>query len=129
MMHGKPSRQVQTGIQVELLSRHFMRRWIQRLGKVPSVESVNLILRKGQVVKKGQSLFKLLRGRLYPYHTLTEVWNHNEGVLIWIDERRAAAVTVIVPHGTEKKDPAGLIDFQTWWVERCEKRKASAVKL
>ena len=65
MIHVIPSRQVQQGVKVELLSRHFLRRWIQRLGRVPSLESVNLIIRKGQITKKGQTLFKLIRGRLY----------------------------------------------------------------
>ena len=115
MMHVIPSRQVQQGVQVELLSRHFLRRWIQRLGRVPSLESVNLIIRKGQITKKGQTLYKLLRGRLYQYHTLTEVWNHSDGVLIWVDERRATAVTVIVPKGTEKKGIAGAQGH--WWME------------
>ena len=114
MMH------VQTGVQVELLSRHFLRRWIQRLGRVPSLESVNLIIRKGQITKKGQTLYKLLRGRLYQYHTLTEVWNHSDGVLIWVDERRATAVTVIVPKGTEKKSIAGIQNH--WWLELAQGR-------
>lgn len=87
----------QTVVQVERLSYHLMQRWIQRLGMVPSLESVNLILRKGQVVKRGQQLYKSIGGRLYRYHTLTEVWNHGMGLILWIDERRATAVTVIVP--------------------------------
>lgn len=121
MMHIIPSRQVQQGVLVEQLSTHFMRRWIQRLGRVPSLESVNLIIRKGQITKKGQRLFKLIRGRLYQYHTLTEVWNHSEGVLIWVDERRATAVTVIVPRGTEKKSIAGTQNH--WWMGLAQGRQ------
>ncbi len=93
-------------VQVDVLSEHFMRRWIQRRGAVPSVESVNLILRKGQVLKRGQDLYKSVRGRLYQFRTLTEVWVHAEALIIWVDEPRGKAVTVIVPEAHLSEDGA-----------------------
>ncbi len=90
-------------VQVERLSQHLVRRWIQRLGVAPSLESVNLILRNGQITKRGRDLFRIINGRMYPFQTLTEVWNHNEGLLLWIDERRATAVTVIIPRNREER--------------------------
>ena len=84
-------------IHVARLTPHFTSRWHQRLGSVPSLESVNLAIRKGQCIKRGQELFKSINGRLYRYRTLTQVWNHRMGIIIWVDERSGKAVTVIVP--------------------------------
>lgn len=91
-------------IQVARLTPHFMRRWCQRLGSVPSLESVNLVIRKGQCVKRGQDLYKAINGRLYRYRTLTQIWNHRKGIIIWLDERTGKAVTVIVPRESLREE-------------------------
>ncbi len=107
-------------VQVELLSDHFLGRWAKRRGGCPSVESVNLMLCKGQILKRGQDLWKIVRGRIYPYQTLTQVWVHAENIILWIDERTATAVTVIVPRGSEKNDLTGLP--RRWLVDRAQAR-------
>lgn len=91
-------------IQVAALTPHFMSRWQQRLGSVPSLESVNLAIRKGQCIKRGQELFKSINGRLYRYRTLTQVWNHRMGIILWLDERTGKAVTVIVPRESLREE-------------------------
>ena len=108
-------------VQVELLSDHFLGRWARRRGGCPSVESVNLMLRKGQILKRGKDLWKIVEGRLYPYRMLTQVWVHAENVILWIDERTSTAVTVIVPRGSEKNDLTGLP--QRWLVDRVNGRR------
>ena len=108
-------------VQVELLSDHFLGRWAKRRGGCPSVESVNLMLRKGQILKRGKDLWKIIEGRLYPYRMLTQVWVHAENVILWIDERTSTAVTVIVPRGSEKNDLTGLP--QRWLVDRGNGRR------
>lgn len=107
-------------VQVELLSDHFLGRWARRRGGCPSVESVNLLLRKGQILKRGKDLWKIVEGRLYPYRMLTQVWVHAENLILWIDERTSTAVTVIVPRGSEKNDLTGLP--QRWLVDRGQAR-------
>lgn len=90
-------------IQVDSLSRHFIDRWIERRGVCPSLEHVNLMLRKGQVLKRGMELYRSIGGRLYQYRTLTEVWIVAEALIVWIDEWKLTAVTVIVPDGSPRK--------------------------
>ena len=108
-------------VQVEIISDHFIGRWARRRGGCPSVESVNLMLRKGQILKRGKDLWKIIEGRLYPYRMLTQVWVHAENVILWIDERTSTAVTVIVPRGSEKNDLSGLP--QRWLVDRGNGRR------
>ncbi len=84
------------------LRRHFVERWMQRLGDIPSLEDVNRCVAQGQVIRRQQTLFRSDRGRLVKWKMLCEVWNHEAGIILRIDEDHGAAVTVIVPDAQGK---------------------------
>lgn len=84
-------------IHVATLTAHFAMRWFAWLGSAPSVEAVNSAIRNSQCIKRGQDLLERINGRLCPHRTLTEIWNHHLGIIIWLDERSGKAVTVIAP--------------------------------
>lgn len=92
---------------VASLSRHFCERWLERVGTVPSLESINHICCKGQRIVRQKRLYRALNGRVVPHKTLALWWNHSHGVIVWVDEETRTAVTVIVPEqaagGKEKR--------------------------
>jgi len=81
--------------QVKRLTRHFLQRWRDRIGTDPSLEEVNRILRRSCRVKRQQHLWVNCNGRLEPYKTLSLWWSHPDGLILWVDDERGAAVTVI----------------------------------
>jgi len=84
-------------VPVKELTRHFVERWHQRLGAVPSIESVNLMISRGQCLKRGRTYYRKRRGSFVPVRTLTQYWSDRHGVIIWVDDSEGRAVTVIVP--------------------------------
>lgn len=88
---------------VATLSRHFIERWLERVGTVPSLESVNHICRKGQRIVRQKRLYRAVDGRVVPCKTLALWWNHSHGVIVWVDEDTRTAVTVVVPEQTQCK--------------------------
>lgn len=80
------------------LSRHFVRRWQERLGgSPPSLEEVRSLCTGGQCLKRGETLWKEVGGRLKPWRTVTMIWCSTRGgdVVIWLDPDTGRAITVI----------------------------------
>lgn len=81
-----------------------MQRWRDRIGTDCSLEEVNRILQRSRRVKRQQHLWVNCNGRLKPHKTLSMWWSHPDGVILWVDDERGAAVTVIA-HREEAHGP------------------------
>ncbi len=85
---------------VTALTSHFVRRWRERRGGVPSVERVNHLIRKGQCLKRQKKFYWEVAGKVREHSTLAMFWNHQEAIIIWVDEANGKAVTLITPEQT-----------------------------
>lgn len=83
---------------VVTLTRHFCRRWGERVGAGPTLEGVNRMLAESFRIRKQMRLFRRDGSRLEPVKVLALYWNHKSGLILWVDEDRGAAVTVISAH-------------------------------
>ena len=82
-------------MQISSLSQHFVKRWRQRVGAIPTVAGVNRILASAQQTRRQEKLFAPdhVRG-LRLFKLLAEYWNPRAGVIIRVDEDNRRAVTV-----------------------------------
>lgn len=87
------------GIRVRHLTRHFKRRWERRVGHLPSVERVNELLEGAtRVLPKFASAETLYRKEgtgFVAVKLLGAFWIPVSGLVVYVDEQRGAAVTVI----------------------------------
>jgi len=82
-------------IRVSRMSKHFVRRWQQRVGATPSIEAVNQILASSQRIRRQIRCMVPRFGGWVPHKVLAEYWNHGRGLVILVDEDNRMAVTVI----------------------------------
>jgi hypothetical protein len=82
-------------MEVRFLTKHFCSRWKQRVGALPSVEGVNLILCRSQRIRKQMRLFRRDGPRLVPVKVLAEYWDSRAQIIILVDEDERRAVTVL----------------------------------
>lgn len=84
---------------VRRLSKHFVRRWTERVGSAPSLAAVNRMLGESHKLN-GQRRIWVPKpgGGLRPDKQLAQFW-HRSGLIIRVDFDDATAVTVITPNG------------------------------
>jgi hypothetical protein len=80
------------------LTRHFIRKWEERVGAAPTVEGINRLMSEAVRVRKQMRLFRREGPSLEPVKVLALYWHHGAGVIIWIDEEWNRAVTVVSAH-------------------------------
>lgn len=81
---------------VQRLSSHFVLRWQERMGSVPTLEEINAVLEGAQKIRGQRRVFRECRGEYEPWELLADYLNWDLGVLIRVDEHRQKAVTLIV---------------------------------
>ena len=80
---------------IRSLSKHFIRRWKQRVGAAPTVEGVNRILAGARKITAQRKLFEgHPRQGLKPWKLLAEYWHPRAGGIIRVDEDNRCAITV-----------------------------------
>jgi len=98
MRHGDTAAKRRT-VQVNSLSRHFVRRWNERVGASPSLAKVNQILAESCRIRKQMRCMVRRFGGLVPRKVLAEYWHHERGMILLVDEERGMAVTVLTANG------------------------------
>ena len=84
-------------------SRHFVQRWAERKGGLPSIEEVNDILARSLRVIKQRSLWeRVADGVMIRHGELSHYWCHAAGVILLVDDRTGTAVTIITPDMVDK---------------------------
>jgi len=76
------------------LSQHFIDNWMERVGTVPTVETVASVLRKCIVVQKGRVVYNRCGRRT---NILAIFWSHELGVILTADHIRRRMVSVMTP--------------------------------
>lgn len=82
---------------VSRLTKHFIRRWEQRRGGFPTVVGVNDILKRSQRVRGQHVFWKLVNVEFYQASSPAIFWSHKDGLIIMVDLKKGAAITLIVP--------------------------------
>ncbi len=85
--------------QISRLSKHFVRRWEQRVGGSPSVAHVQDMINESFVLRKQLKCMVRRAGILMPHKVLSEYWHHERGVIILVDEDKETAVTIYTAGG------------------------------
>ncbi len=80
---------------VRKFSKHFVQRWVEWCGELPSIEDVNRLIETGQQLRPQLRLCQWNRQELLPYLLLAEFWNDEAGVILRVDEALHQAVTLI----------------------------------
>jgi hypothetical protein len=84
-------------------SKHFVRRWAERSGGLPSIEEINAILSNSLRIVKQRTLYGIRpNGTMRRHHELSHFWNDQAGVILLVDELNGTAVTVITPGMRDK---------------------------
>ncbi len=80
---------------VKAMSHHFVQRWRERVGTEPTLEEVNALVNRSRKLRPQMRCYVDRYGTFKPYKVLAEFWNHERGVVVFVDEERATAVTVV----------------------------------
>jgi hypothetical protein len=84
-------------------SKHFVARWAERKGSLPSLEEVNAILADSLRILRQEALWKRVAdGVLARHRQLSHYWCHAAGVILLVDDHAGMAVTVITPDMDDK---------------------------
>jgi hypothetical protein len=84
-------------------SKHFVRRWAERSGGLPSIEEINRIIAGSLCILKQRTLYGIRPdGTKRRHRELSHFWNDEAGVILLIDELDGTAVTVITPDMRDK---------------------------
>jgi hypothetical protein len=84
-------------------SRHFVQRWGERIGGLPSIEEINEIIAGSLRIIKQRSLWERVAGNVMIKHgSLSHYWCHRAGLILLVDEHTRTAVTVITPDMVDK---------------------------
>ena len=84
-------------------SKHFVRRWAERSGGLPSIEEINAVLSGSLRILKQRTLYGIRPDRTRRRHReLSHFWNDRVGVILLVDELNGTAVTVITPGMRDK---------------------------
>jgi hypothetical protein len=78
------------------LCRHFVERWTERIGRVPSLDDVNHMLGESVKIRSQMTVFKRSGSGFEPYKLLAEYLNFRLGVIFKVDESNGHLVTVFV---------------------------------
>lgn len=84
---------------VNRLSKHFVRRWNERVGESPSLAKINEILAESCRIRRQMRCMVRRFGVLVPHKILAEYWHHERGMILLVDEERGMAVTVLTANG------------------------------
>jgi hypothetical protein len=88
---------------VRRFSKHFVHRWAERKGGLPSIEEVNDILRNSLCIMKQELLWRQVdKGVMVRHQELSHYWSHRAGVILLVDDYQGIAVTLITPDMTSK---------------------------
>lgn len=84
---------------VRRLSKHFVKRWEQRVGGIPTVDTVNGLLSESYKLRGQRRIYvQSPGGGLKADKQLAEYWHHARGLIMRVDSDASTAVTVITPH-------------------------------
>ena len=71
-------------------SRHFVARWAERKGSLPSIEEVNAILADSLRILRQEALWKRVPdGALVKHRQLSHYWCHAAGVVLLVETTQA----------------------------------------
>jgi hypothetical protein len=83
--------------------KHFVGRWAERCGGLPSIEEINAIIGGSLRILKQRTVYGIRPdGTKQEHFELSHFWNDKAGVILLVDERDGTVVTVLTPDMRDK---------------------------
>lgn len=94
---------------VRRFTRHFVQRWAERMGGLPSIEEVNALLLGSLRIIKQEVLYRRTpSGAMVRHKGLSHYWSDAAGMIVLVDDYQGIAITVVTPDMKDKYNP-GLL--------------------